>query len=714
MSFIVKKITYKIKESKIPDADSDFGTNPISGFNKDTIIDYLIKKYGPNHVASVGNKNYYSAKSAIRDLGNVYGIPPSESFACTKEYNTEQNVKMNMKRNSNIDAYFKLYPVLQDKVDKLVGTLSNVSVHAGGIVITDIQYPLNKYCALQRSSDTSRIATLWDKNELQLVGLIKYDILGLSSASMIHYTKKLVGLDPYQDSSEENEVFENINNNCKNKNIFQFETGLGAKAITDLKPMSIMEIANASGIIRGLSSEEGRHIYQTYKENVEQSRIGNIDYWKRKIKEQVSDDIYEICIDILKDSYGVLIYQEQVSDLCAKISKGKLTFTDGNELRKLLDEHGNKFGPLDACQGNRELVQSWHKEFMIIIEKYLLPYLDKDGWNSNNKDLIGFLKCDFDANWRIPQPKIGIISWMISATAYLFSKLHAIAYSVNTYNMMYLKYHYPREFWYSALSIEYGNLDKVKNYFSAIRIETPHVIILSPDINMSEFNFSMEGENSIRIGLGILKNLGKSADDIIKERKNGQYKSIEDFNRRMKGIRSVNKRTIQNLIYAGGFSSFGSLTDVWKKFKDLGRALDDIELNHDELSSIECDIIGTNIIFIHPILSRAHDYFPIDEINDDSSEIVAIRILSTVNKTTKNGKPYKFLKVQCLNSYNIVYLFDWDNKKWKENEYLTARVSKKAGFYSIKKPDKNVDSKNIDTKESKKINKRVLRDALKK
>ena len=125
-------------------------------------------------------------------------------------------------------------------------------------------------------------------------------------------------MNPYEDcpESDVDEVFRDIVFNVKNRNIFQFETEIGKRAFEDLIPMNIMELANASGIIRILGSEEGRKLYATYKEAVSQNQQGNTDYWVEKLREECEDDlVFETAKDVLADSYGVLIYQEQAANI---------------------------------------------------------------------------------------------------------------------------------------------------------------------------------------------------------------------------------------------------------------------------------------------------------------------------------------------------------------------------------------------------------------
>ncbi len=681
----VKQITIFKPQPEFPDIDSD-----VDGNHRDDVIEYLIEKYGRDQVAMVGNVMEYSGKSAIQDLASVYDISPSKTFEVTKKYDNELTLEQNIAASSEIKAYFTKHPEMRDKVDKICGTLRGTSIHAGGVVITDHKYPLNKYCALQRPNENGRIATLWPKSELQQIGLVKYDILGLATAGQLKQINKLVGHDQYEDYPEDPEVFKDIVLLNKHKNIFQFESDLGKRAFNDLKPMSIMELANASGIIRIVGSEAGRHIYELYKDNVAAKQMGDNDFWRKKLRNEIYDDEnYEICMRVLAESYGILIYQEQLSYLCVELSRGKLDFNEGNKLRKKLDKLGKKYGSIDHMQGNPVLIQKWHKEFMEIMDYYILPFIGEDGYQTSDKTIRAFLKCKIDDKGCLPVPKQGIIAWMIASSAYLFSKLHAIAYSINTYNMMYLKHYHPLEFWCGSLQYQYDKLEKVKNYINAIWKENKNAIkILPPDVNKSNISFSIEGSNGIRFALGAIMNIGKASQNIIKERrKNGPFKSIEDFCARMPK-NFVNKKQLESLLYTGAFSEFGSIKQVFEALVKCGRLdsktvliTDKVELAHKESS-----LIGVCLTFKHPIFQERFNCISYHELQDGSRENMAVQIRKISPKMTKTNKPYVLLHCVDLNSNESFNVFDWSNNEMKftSGQYAIIHVYKNEKFITLR------------------------------
>lgn len=690
----IKKITVKKQDITFPDIDLDF-----AGDRRQNIIDYLINKYGADQVALVGTQLVYSAKSALRDLGQVYEIPAPETQKCSKDYNDNLSVEENIRTSKHVAEFFKKHPEIRDKVDKIVGVISSLGIHAGGVVITDKKFPIKRYCALQRSKEEGRVATLWTKEELQPIGIVKYDILGLTTAGQNHIIKQMVGDDPYTDYAEDSEVYRDIVLNCKHKNIFQFESQLGRKAFEDLKPMSFMELSNASGIIRVLGSEEGRDVYRTYAEFVSYVQQGDSGYWKEKIREEVyEDNNYNAIIKVLGDSYGILIYQEQLANLIKEISGGQKTFTDGNKVRKALETHSKKFGNINKIQGNKDALKQWHAAFMAILDEYLMPYLGRDGYDTPNKDLQNFLKCKLNANNELPIPKFGIIKWFITAAAYLFSKLHSVAYTMNTYNAMYLKHYHPLQFWTGSLVYEQNDLDKVKAYISAIQLET-EIKILPPDINKSNVQFGIEGQN-IRYGMGGIMNVGDAANVIILERRaNGKYKSIADLFKRV-DKKYLNKRVLEALLYVNALSDFGDMATVYDELVKLGGNLAPLETDTIQLSLMETKYLGVAITNVHPLVKQASGYVPITFFEEGDKYNVCVYILEIKKKTTKNNKPYTMFKCQCLNSFETFNVFDWSNNKmdFKKGAFEIMHVKKANNFHQL------VMSKNFDDKKKKNNN----------
>ncbi len=575
---------------------------------------------------------------------------------------------------------------MRDRVDRLVGTISSLGIHAGGVVISDRSrgYSLMRYCALQRTKDDGRVATLWTKDEVAKLGFIKYDLLGLSSASMVHYARELLGLDPYDDAPEEDEVFRDVVLCLKHRNVFQFESQIGRKAFEDFMPMSIAELANATSVIRLIGAEAGRAVYDDYKRAVDERQQGNDQWWRDRLRDEcVEERTAEIAESVLGDSYGVLIFQEQLANLVKELSGGQKTFTEGNHARKLLDKHKKKYGTLDECQGDADAVRRWHKAFMEILDEFFTPWLGRDGAKSPDRETQDFIACRLRPDGTLPIPRRGPIKWILSSAAYLFNKLHAVAYSVNTYNMMWLKHHHPLEFWMASLTCEKGDLDKVRNFITAMKVECPDVKVLGPDVNESGSDFRIE-LGAIRFGLGAISGVGKAADAILEARGARPFASIADFVSRVDG-RLVNKKIVTALLMANAFSSFGDQRKAWEELAAAGKDVEEPADDAKSIATAEAALLGVNIAFEHPILKQAGFYVPLGEITEGVNDVVAVRVLKTTKKTTKKGKPYALHRVQCLNDGTVVNLFDWNNRELVD-EYLIGRVQLKNGFMQLLGP----------------------------
>ena len=654
------------------------------------MIEYLANKYGSNHCSFVGNRLVYSPKSAVRDLGQVWGVPAFETQKATKEYNADLDVEGNIKRSKAVREFFGAHPELAPRVDRLTGTVSALSIHAGGVLLSRADASVRDNVALQRTQAEGRVATLWTKDEVAGLGFIKYDILGLTAAGVVHAARESLGLDPYEDAAEEPEVFQDVVLGNKHRNIFQFETQIGQKAFADLMPRSIMEIANASSILRVIGSGSGRELYATYKQAVEQVQLGDDKWWRDRLKDELDDGfVRSTCERVLASTYGVLMYQEQLANLVVELSGGRKTFVDGNRFRKLLDKHKKKHGTVDECQGDKDLLQKWHADFMVLLHEFVLPFAGKDGLDTEDSVLRRFLDFKLNTDNMLPVPTRGLVGWIISASAYLFSVLHAIAYSVNTYNTMWLKHHHPLEFWTAYLACERGDSDKVRGIISAITAESAGKIeVTPPDVNLSGVDFTPiadgKGGGKLVFGLGSIAGIGKAALAIIAEREaKGKFKDLKDFYTRSKAMRAVTRKTLWVLAMSGAFSGFGELEEVLAGFDKIGADIEAAPDNQTDMAKLEAKLLGVNLTFAHPIERTAGNYVPLTDLVDGATETVAVRIVKVFKKLTKKGKPYCMYRIQCLNSGASANVFDWFNKDLAADDCHVFRLSKRNDFIQL-------------------------------
>lgn len=657
------------------DADIDFSNNPLTDKGRDYILQNLAKKYntdGNIHFALVGVRSIYSIKSALRDIARTYDVPATETFAVTKEIDDAYTVEENIKRSKIFNEYNNKYPEVVRIASQIVGVTSNFGVHAGGVVISDKAYPLQKYVPLQRSH-SGIPATLYDKDELQDVcGFIKYDLLGVTALSQILYVKYLLGDKYYYNDYEVNPEPFTICKKGHHKNIFQFESPLGKRSFTELKMQSIYDLSNASGMIRQMGTEGGRAMYEKYKmlSNSEEEQ------WISTLKQEVSEELFEIVYPILKPTYGVLIYQEQLSSMIQKISKEKYSFGDGNSVRKKLSKFVGKHGLVDSLQGKPELLRAWHTDMIDILGKYLIPFLSEKDIGIVGRKFINF---ELDNKGHLPLPEDGILNWFIIGSTYLFSVIHSVAYSFISYNQLYQKYYHPTEFWLGALCT--GNKDDVSNYVSSA-ISESKITFLKPDVNKSQFLFSKEDELVIRFGLSYIAGMDKAADEIIKERQNGPYTSFGNFLARMKGKRVVNKRIIENLIFSNSFDE--EPRECYEEFCRNRGESNELRWNRKDMITREREAISCNISFSSINKEELINTVTIDSIPDGGVGLCVYTISSVKNsKTKKANKPFRILSVIDINNGNKNTIFLWENSIIIEDGLsYKSKIKKNGDFYS--------------------------------
>ncbi len=693
LDFTIDSKEIIIPERKWPDVDVDVGDTINSEKGRDVIIQYLIEKYGHSSVARVGTVLNYSPKSLIKALGSVYNIPNRECLACTKEYDEKKSIELNYHDSPQVRSFFKKYPHLKDKVKRMIDAKSGIGIHAGGAVIADSNrgYMLNDYIPLQRTKKNGPIGTGMTKEQVEAVGLIKYDVLGLGTATKIHRAKEMIGYDPYRcfyEDGEDIEVFNQIAGKARHKNIFQFESELGRQSFRDLKPRSIIELSNASGLIRVMGSDEGKAVYKRYFNAIRESRENNSNMWVETLRSEIQEDrIFNAAMEIFRETYGVLIYQEQLAYLVAAISNGEKTFTDGDKARRELNKHGNRYGKLPVIQGSPDKLQAWHKAFMDILNKYFLPYLGKDGCDSDDPVIQDFINFRLTDDNRLPTPKSGIINWLITSSSYIFSILHSIAYAVNTYDLMYLKCHHPAVFWSVTLDSVKKDADKLGITIKNMKIENTKINLITPNVNNTNRFFAPSNDGSaLKFCLNAIKGVDKASEKIIAEReRNGPYKNPHDFVTRLRG-QGVNKRVIQNLFDANAFADFGDGAHVHRDFLDEGKELNPLPDKPRDFRIREEAVLGTNITYPHQLQLMASRYPAMYRILEGSTESVIVRVLDVEECFSKRNTIYTKVTCECQRSFKKATIYDFNNGRdviWKKDTYRLLQVKRVANFYQI-------------------------------
>ena len=518
----------------MPDFDVDFCMD-----RRGEVIEYAKRRYGYDHVSNIVTFGNMQAKNAIRDVARVLRYPLSETDKITKEIPNKP-----VKKPPVLKYYFgttgkeedkqyivpdlrKLYEEdemvkrIVDMAIKLEGVPRNTSMHAAGVLIAPD--PVFDHVPMAKNGDD--VVTQFDMLELEHLGLLKMDFLGLRTLTDIHkaikYVKENHGVTIDFTKMEYNDpkVFELISSG-NTDSVFQLDGSGMKKFMKDLQPNSLEDV------IAGIS------LY----------RPGPMDFIPRFIQGKRNPEtiVYDDpCLEgVLKNTYGCIVYQEQVMKIFQVMAGYSLGGADN--VRRIM--------------GKKQVEKIAFEK-----EKFLNGYVDPTG---QKPPIPGALALGHDRD-----TSIKIFDQMAKFAGYAFNKSHAAAYAYVAYQTAYLKVYYEVEFLTAVLNNRIAVAELVKKFTNYARKEGFEV--LPPDINKSNTYFKTENGN-IRFGLGALKNVGISVTDfIVNEReKNGEFKSFEDFISRCACPESgINKRTIEALILSGAFSSFGKyrsqLMDVY-------------------------------------------------------------------------------------------------------------------------------------------------------
>ena len=489
----------------MPDFDVDF-----SDEQRQDVIDYVSRKYGNDHVAQIITFGTLAAKNAIRNVGRALDIPLIEVDKIAKMIPNEIHITIKKALEENIEL--KNIYESDEKIKKLLdvsmaleGMPKNTSTHACGVVIT--KNPVDTYVPLYERD--GQISTQYIMTTLEELGLLKMDFLGLRTLSVIKNTMDLVkearGINvEFDEEMKDSQVYK-LWQEGKSCGIFQFESQGMTNFMQELKPDCLEDLIAGVSLYRpGPMDQIPRY--------VRGKLTGNYEYTHPSLE------------PILKVTYGCMVYQEQVMQIVRDLAGYSLGRAD--LVRRAM---GKK--KLDVMAKEREI--------------FINGQVDENG------DIVvpGCVRNGIDE-----ESANKIFDEMSEFAKYAFNKSHAACYAVLAYRTAYLKKYYTPEFMASMLNSFLGNLDKAPIYIE--ECHNLHIDILKPDINKSNWNFTVD-EGNIRFGLGGIKNVGNSpVEAIVEERKNnGDYTSFADFCERISN-ESVNKKCIESLIKAGVFDSF--------------------------------------------------------------------------------------------------------------------------------------------------------------
>ncbi|MGQ9508490.1 MAG: DNA polymerase III subunit alpha [Thermodesulfobacteriota bacterium] len=484
------------RKSSMPDVDVDFCMD-----RRNEVIQYVMEKYGKENVAQIITFGKMQARAVIRDVGRVLGMPYAEVDRIAKlipgtplNITLEQTLEREPKLKEMVEKEQKVASLFQ-VAQSLEGLVRHASTHAAGVVISN--KPLTEYLPLYRGQE-GEVITQYAMKEVEAIGLVKFDFLGLKTLTMIHHTIDLIEknrgikIDLSEIPLDDPKVYASLATGSS-LGLFQLESEGMKNLLIRLKPESFKEIIALIALYRPGPLDSGM---------IE-------EFIKRRHGIEAIHYEHPLLEKILKDTYGVIVYQEQVMRIASSLAN--FTLEDADNLRRAMAKK-------DAIEMLKQK------------EKFL------EGAKRN----------------RIPPRKAEkIFEQMETFGRYGFNKSHSAAYALIAYQTAYLKTHFPIEFMAALLTSEVQNAEKIMRYISECR--EMGIIILPPDINESHRDFTVVG-NQIRFGLAAVKNVGDAAIEVIlREREErGKFRSLYDFCKRV-DLRKVNRRVIESLIKSGAF-----------------------------------------------------------------------------------------------------------------------------------------------------------------
>ena len=479
----------------LPDFDLDFCQE-----QRQRVIEYVTQKYGKERVGQIITFGKLQAKAVIRDVSRVFGLPYSDADMLSKLIPEELGITLEqaLKKEPRLREQGETDPKIRQilKVSsRLEGLFRHASIHAAGVIITD--EPLVHYCPLFKGKEGEQVIQ-FDKDFSEKIGLVKFDFLGLKTLTVIDKAGGFIRRD-----HDKNFDMESINFN-------------------DRKIYDLISSGETAGIFQLESSGMQDLCRRLRPDNIDEITAVNALYRPGPLGSGMVDDFIEVKHGrqamvmpfpelefILKETYGTIVYQEQVMSIARSV--GGYSLGQADILRRAM--------------GKKKKDEMNHQKAIF-----------KKGAIERNFDGVKAEE---------------LFDLMAKFAEYGFNKSHAVAYAVIAYQTAYLKCYYPVCFFAALLSTEMGNMDKVTSYIAdakSLGIET-----LPPNINESLWSFNVVGKH-IRFGMGAIKTMGKGATEaLIEERKKSDsFKGLMDFCERL-GSKAINRRMIESLIKVGGF-----------------------------------------------------------------------------------------------------------------------------------------------------------------
>jgi DNA polymerase III subunit alpha len=493
----------------LPDIDMDFCMD-----RRQEVINYVVDKYGKDYVCQIITFGTMKAKAAIRDVGRVMEMPYAEVDRIAKLVPDQLNI--------TLDDAMEAEPQLKELVESdakvravfetaraLENSPRHASTHAAGVVIS--HDPLSCHVPLFKGAkDTDEVVTQFPMGDVEKVGLVKFDFLGLKTLTMIAHAERLInsGSRPLASGNPDVQTF-----------------SITSIRLDDAQTFSLLSSGKASGVFQ-LESSGMRDLLTGLRPDRFEDIIAIIALYRPGPMDLIPDFIrrkqgkipisYDLPVleELLKETYGVIVYQEQVMAIANRLA-------------------GFSLGQADILR--RAMGKKKPEEMDKLRAKFIEGAMQRKISDKKAEKLFDLIQ---------------------KFAGYGFNKSHAAAYAMVTYQTAYLKTHYPTEFMAALLTSEMGNTDKVVRYITECR--DLGIKVLPPDVNQSEKDFSVSPEG-IRFGLAAIKNVGEGPLETILEARgtDGPFQSFFDFCHRV-DMRRLNKRALECLIKAGAFDSTGA------------------------------------------------------------------------------------------------------------------------------------------------------------
>ncbi|MEO8147155.1 MAG: DNA polymerase III subunit alpha [Bacteroidia bacterium] len=503
----------------MPDIDTDFDDE-----GRQKVIDYVVKKYGKNQVAQIVTYGTMAAKMSLKDVARVLDLPLNDSNALAKLVPDKPGISLNdvvlieldgakgLKEKYNLQSddmeNVKKLRILHKGTDLkadvirealiLEGSVRGTGIHAAGIIISPMD--LTEIIPVATSKETDLLITQFEGKVIEDAGVIKMDFLGLKTLTIIRDALKLIEenhgikIDIDTIPLDDKETLE-LYARGETNGTFQFESAGMQKYLKDLKPDKFEDLIAMNALYRPGPIE--------YIPNFIARKHG---------REKVVYDLPDM-EEYLQETYGITVYQEQVMLLSQKLAG--FTKGEADTLRKAMG-----------------------KKQLDVLNKMKSRFMEGATAKGHPQETLNKIWADWEA-----------------FASYAFNKSHSTCYAFVAFQTAYLKAHYPSEYMAAVLTNNLSNIDKVTFFMEECR--KMQMSVLGPDVNESDYMFSVNKKGDLRFGLGGVKGVGENAiHALIEERKNnGPFKSIFDFTSRV-NLRAVNKRTLEACVYSGAFDSF--------------------------------------------------------------------------------------------------------------------------------------------------------------